>query len=153
MPAVRCLRNPRAFPELSKPADIPRAPAFPPGQNASDLLRRRPDVIAAERHLAAANARIGVALAEYYPKISLSALLGFESLPARLPARRDISRRMRELQRLWRDSRITKSKSIVVASNEALVTSQLAFLERPQLFDTGTHLRRIEVVGVPRDQQ
>jgi NodT family efflux transporter outer membrane factor (OMF) lipoprotein len=68
--------------ELAKPADIPSAPAFPPGQNASDLLRRRPDVIAAERRLAAANSRIGVAIAEYYPKISLSALLGFESLSA-----------------------------------------------------------------------
>jgi NodT family efflux transporter outer membrane factor (OMF) lipoprotein len=68
--------------ELSKQGDIPSAPAIPPGQNASDLLRRRPDVIAAERRLAASNARIGVAIAEYYPKISLSALLGFESLSA-----------------------------------------------------------------------
>jgi NodT family efflux transporter outer membrane factor (OMF) lipoprotein len=66
--------------ELAKPAEIPNAPAIPPGQSASDLLRRRPDVIAAERHLAASNARIGVAIAEYYPKVSLSALLGFESL-------------------------------------------------------------------------
>jgi NodT family efflux transporter outer membrane factor (OMF) lipoprotein len=68
--------------ELSKPADIPSAPAIPPGQNAPDLLRRRPDVIAAERRLAASNARIGAAIAEYYPKVSLSALLGFESLSA-----------------------------------------------------------------------
>jgi NodT family efflux transporter outer membrane factor (OMF) lipoprotein len=68
--------------ELSQPAEIPSAPAIPPGQNASDLLRRRPDIIAAERRLAASNARIGVAIAEYYPKVSLSALLGFESLSA-----------------------------------------------------------------------
>ncbi|VVD60565.1 Solvent efflux pump outer membrane protein SrpC [Pandoraea morbifera] len=46
----------------------------------SDLLRRRPDVIAAERRLAASNARIGAALAEYYPKFSLSGVLGFETL-------------------------------------------------------------------------
>jgi NodT family efflux transporter outer membrane factor (OMF) lipoprotein len=66
--------------ELAKPADIPGAPAVPADQSASDLLRRRPDIIAAERRLAASNARIGVAVAEYYPKVSLSALLGFESL-------------------------------------------------------------------------
>ena len=39
------------------------------------------------------------------------------------------SGRMRKLQRLWWDSQITKSKPIVIASNEALVTSQFAFLE------------------------
>jgi outer membrane protein TolC len=65
--------------ELSAAADIPAIPAVDPAAPA-DLLRRRPDVIAAERRLAASNARIGSALSEYYPKLSLSTLLGFESL-------------------------------------------------------------------------
>jgi NodT family efflux transporter outer membrane factor (OMF) lipoprotein len=68
--------------ELSPPSEIPAAPQIPAQQDAADLLRRRPDVIAAERRLAASNARIGAALAEYYPKVSLGALLGFESLSA-----------------------------------------------------------------------
>ena len=42
----------------------------------ADLLRRRPDLIVAERRLAASSARIGMAMSEYYPKLSLSALLG-----------------------------------------------------------------------------
>lgn len=41
-----------------------------------DLLVRRPDLIIAERQLAASNARIGSAISEYYPKISLGGLIG-----------------------------------------------------------------------------
>lgn len=54
-------------------------PAISAAQGPADLLRRRPDVIAAERRLAASSARIGAATADYYPKVSLSAVLGFAS--------------------------------------------------------------------------
>ncbi|WP_260958718.1 efflux transporter outer membrane subunit [Pseudomonas citri] len=62
--------------ELANTGSIPLAPAIKATGTPADLLRRRPDLIVAERRLAASNARIGEAVAEYYPKFSLSALLG-----------------------------------------------------------------------------
>ncbi|ASK99391.1 efflux transporter outer membrane subunit [Xanthomonas citri] len=62
--------------ELSAIRPIPPAPQIADSGTPGDLLRRRPDLIVAERRLAASNARIGVAMAEYYPKFSLSGLLG-----------------------------------------------------------------------------
>jgi NodT family efflux transporter outer membrane factor (OMF) lipoprotein len=65
--------------ELDTVTPVPSIPTIS-NQEPTDVLRRRPDIIAAERRLAASNERIGVALAEYYPKISLAGVLGFESL-------------------------------------------------------------------------
>jgi NodT family efflux transporter outer membrane factor (OMF) lipoprotein len=62
--------------ELAAAAPIPIPPAVSSAGGPPALLRRRPDIIAAERTLAASNARIGVAISEYYPKFTLGGLLG-----------------------------------------------------------------------------
>ncbi|MEJ5301632.1 MAG: efflux transporter outer membrane subunit [Thermodesulforhabdaceae bacterium] len=66
--------------ELNDFAPVP----LPPDRIAvgipADILRRRPDIRKAERELAAQTARIGVAMAELYPKFSLTGSIGIEAL-------------------------------------------------------------------------
>jgi multidrug efflux system outer membrane protein len=64
---------------LSKPAGLPKLPDLPPLGIPADLLRRRPDIRRAEAQLAAANARIGVAVAELFPKLRLVGGLSFQA--------------------------------------------------------------------------
>jgi NodT family efflux transporter outer membrane factor (OMF) lipoprotein len=68
--------------ELAAPASIPSPPKVASADGPPALLRRRPDVAAAEQRLVAANAAIGGAIADYYPKLSISGLLGLESIDA-----------------------------------------------------------------------
>ena len=56
-------------------------PTVPAGLPA-ELLSRRPDVAEAEQNVVAANAQIGVATAEFYPRFTLTSAAGFESLDA-----------------------------------------------------------------------
>lgn len=60
--------SPRELPAIAK-----SLPIGDPGE----LLRRRPDIRAAERQLAAATANVGVATADLFPRVSLSGFLGF----------------------------------------------------------------------------
>lgn len=62
-----------------RPLDAIQAPPSVPAGLPSALLERRPDIRQAEQQLIAANARIGAARAEYFPRISLTGFLGVES--------------------------------------------------------------------------
>jgi len=65
--------------QLSVAEAMPAAPKTVPVGLPSDLLRRRPDIRQAERELAAATARIGVAVADLYPKFYLTGAFGGRS--------------------------------------------------------------------------
>lgn len=65
-------------PVLAATAALPTPPNMP-AATPSTLLQRRPDVSAAEQQLIASNALIGVAKADYFPTLSLSALIGLSS--------------------------------------------------------------------------
>ncbi len=67
--------------QLSPHAPLPALPDFVAVGTPADLLRRRPDVQAAERALAAAAARIGVATADLFPTVSFGARVGVGAMP------------------------------------------------------------------------
>ena len=83
--AVLLGQYPGILGEELKPATIPALPGKVDTGLPLDLLRRRPDIREAERNLAGATARIGVATANLFPHVSLIAATGLQS-PARVAA-------------------------------------------------------------------
>jgi multidrug efflux system outer membrane protein len=71
-------RNPGPVPRGTPLVERPLPPETPPGLP-SDLLERRPDVRQAEHTIASANAEVGVAIANFFPRIGLTALYGGQS--------------------------------------------------------------------------
>jgi outer membrane protein, multidrug efflux system len=71
--------SPLLTPPKSLVMDLPALPLGMP----SDLLRNRPDVRRAERQLAAATARIGVAVADWFPRFSLTGSYAFQATQAK----------------------------------------------------------------------
>jgi outer membrane protein, multidrug efflux system len=71
-------RNPATV-QRGAPLTAQRMPPDVPAGLPSDLLERRPDVRQAEQTLVAANARIGVAVADFFPRLDLTSLFGFAS--------------------------------------------------------------------------
>jgi multidrug efflux system outer membrane protein len=65
--------------QLSVPAPLPALPAFSSIGTPERLLRRRPDVRVAERQLAAATARVGVAMGDLFPKVTLVGEVGYSA--------------------------------------------------------------------------
>jgi len=66
--------------ELEEPKPVPPVPPRVPVGVPSELARRRPDVVQAEAQLHAATATIGVAVAAFYPSVTLSGSIGLQSL-------------------------------------------------------------------------
>jgi len=76
--AILCGRPAPSFAVAANPLHEASPPTVPPGLPAQ-LLARRPDVAEAEQNVVAANAQIGVATAEFFPRFMLTATAGLES--------------------------------------------------------------------------
>src|SRR5262249_30261322 len=79
MPPYDLERQLGSGPELGE-SPMPNTPSWVAVGLPADLLRRRPDVRSAERQVAAQSAQIGVAEADFFPRLAINGILGFDDL-------------------------------------------------------------------------
>ena len=118
------LADPRPLPTLPV-TDLSTLPLGTPEQ----MLRRRPDLIAAERQLASANADIGVATADLFPRISLTGSLGFGSSRTSQFGKRDSDEYSYGAGLVWPILDFGRVRSRIHA-NEAVAAQALASYEQ-----------------------
>lgn len=132
--ATLTAQSPRAVSiALSASQPLPTLPitdlsALPLG-TPEQMLRRRPDLIAAERQLASANADIGVATADLFPRISLTGSIGFGSSRASQFGKRDSDQYSYGAGLVWPILDFGRVRSRIHA-NEAVASQALASYEQ-----------------------
>ena len=118
--------------ELDAPASLPTLPdRLDPG-TPGELLRRRPDVIAAEERLHAATARIGVATADLFPRFTLAGLIGTQAFDSSALFERDSETRLVALGVDWSFLDVGRVRARIAAT-DANASGALAGYEQAVL--------------------
>ncbi|MGE3667082.1 MAG: efflux transporter outer membrane subunit, partial [Steroidobacteraceae bacterium] len=131
--------------ELSTAAALPALPARLDPGTPGELLRRRPDVIAAESRLHAATARVGIATADYFPRFTLAGLIGTKGIDTSALFERDSETRLAALGVDWSFLDVGRVRARVAAA-DADASAALAAYERSVLLaleDTENALVRV----------
>ncbi|MDH5821842.1 efflux transporter outer membrane subunit [Luteimonas sp. RD2P54] len=126
-------RTPDALAEVLGPsAPLPALPQRLDAGTPGDLLRRRPDIAAAEQRLHAATARIGVATADLFPRFTLGGLIGSQAIDSSALFERDSETRLVALGIDWSFLDIGRVRARIAAA-EAEAAGELARYEQTVL--------------------
>lgn len=117
---------------LAVPVGLPALPGTVVAGTPGDLLRRRPDIAAAEARLAEATAHIGVATADLFPRFTLSGLIGTQAIDTSALLERDSETRLLALGIDWSFLDIGRVRSRIAAA-EAGAEENLARYEQTVL--------------------
>jgi len=131
--------------QLASAAPLPALPASVDAGTPGELLRRRPDVIAAEARLHAATARVGIATADLFPRFTLAGLIGTQAIDTDALFERDSEVRFAALGVDWSFLDVGRVRARIAAA-DADAAAALAGYEQAVLLaleDTENALVRL----------